>query len=105
MKFLMQIGTAKYYVSEEKNMIRDTRVMGVTHTDAKTITLDESLRREQPDLFAQTFIHEVLHAAMHEYGTYPADKEEEERIVDSLAMTLVLLRSNKGFLKAYLGVE
>lgn len=103
MKFKLKIGTAVYTVQTVPHLLRDKAAYGMTEYCLKLITLDEDLMRKQPALFVQTLLHEVNHAALHEHGIRIEDRQEEELIVDSIAMQLTLLRQNKTFMKIFQG--
>lgn len=99
MKFKMQVGSAVYTVHVVPHLMRDKNCYGLTELMAKTIYVDEDLLKSQPDLFVQTFLHEVNHAALHEYGIRIEEREAEEAIVDFIALALTLLRRNKQFMQ------
>lgn len=101
MKFKVRIGTAVYTVQTVQHLLRDKGAYGMTEFCLKLITLDEDLMQKQPDLFVQTLLHELNHAGLHEYGAKFEDRQEEEHVVDCLAMTMTLLRENKQFMKIF----
>jgi Zn-dependent peptidase ImmA (M78 family) len=102
MQFKVKIGTARYLVRTKPHFLRDDNAYAMTEYAKKLITIDEDLLR-QPDLFVHSLMHEINHAILHEYGVRIEDKQEEEYIVDLLAMGLVLLRENKTFMKVFKG--
>lgn len=103
MKFKIQVGTATYTVHVVPHLLRDKNAYGLTEFMPKKIYVDADLLPTQEALFVQTLLHEVNHAALHEYGIRIEEREAEEAIVDFIAMNLVLLRKNKKFMSMVLG--
>lgn len=99
MNFKAQIGTAVYTVKSVPHLLRDENAYGRTDMLLKLIRVDEDLIKAQPALFVQTLLHELNHAALHEHSIRVEDREQEELIVDAIAMVLTLLRRNKAFMK------
>lgn len=90
------VGYQTYEIVNDTEHCRNFGALGVTHKDKALIVMDNSQSKES---YADTLIHELLHAICHSYIPTLAP-EEEESLITSLAHGLTqVIRDNPDVLK------
>lgn len=88
----LKIGSQVYKLKAKGALLQEQSVLGLCFKDISEIHYSEL---KPPDVIADTILHEVLHAIVH---NYLYDIEEEEEIVTQMAHGLVqVMRDNPKF--------